>query len=62
MREALKRLHSMLPTTETHLVAEALAEVEAIEKAAKTLTSSVEITPADEDAVRLLERIAKDAP
>lgn len=36
-REALKRLHSMLPTTETNVASDALAEVEAIEEACRVL-------------------------
>lgn len=49
----------------THDVSEALREVEAIERAAKVIDENVKIPaiPADlEPALRLMERIAKEAP
>lgn len=60
-RDALERL-AELEGGSTPVVLAALLEVEAIEKAAKTLTVSVATTPEDHRAVELLCRIAEEAP
>lgn len=66
IRKALTRLHSTLPATETHLAARALDEVEAIERAAKDITETIELREfaldhASETA-ETMERITRDAP
>lgn len=63
IREALTKLHSMLPVGETHLAVRALDELERIESAAKDVVGSVQLRVWRKyEAADTFESIAREAP